>query len=196
MEYILHNGDNYLIQTNGHYNIVNTLDKATRWKTVKKAENVLVHLSKNLQKYDLRVEAVCQKNETLEVSLEETEGPLGEMLNKVEDLKGLAAQLEERSLYLKNQIRETDRGISDIEHAAEFYKLNAAQGYKLYKSLHDERIKRRQYKDELQRIEYLKRTKLQVSSIENMERSISGLNNRKYTPRVKTELFANQKGAS
>ena len=77
----------------------------------------------------------------------------------------------------------------DIEHAAEFYNLNASQGYKLYKLLHDSRIKRRELKDELEKINLSLGTSIRSANMENLERSIIGLEHRQYTPRINKELF-------
>ena len=79
--------------------------------------------------------------------------------------------------------------IVDIEHAAEFYNLNASQGYKLYRLLHDSRVKRRGVKDELQKINFALGSSIGNLDLENLERSILGLDNRKYTPRINKELF-------
>lgn len=98
-------------------------------------------------------------------------------------------ELEERKLYLDEQLSKIDLEIVDIEHAAEFYNLNACQGYKLYKLLHDRRVKRREIKDELQKISLILGTSIKSSNIDNLERSILGLNNRIYTPRINKELF-------
>ena len=86
-------------------------------------------------------------------------------------------------------IHTIELDIVDIEHAAEFYTLNASQGYKLYKMLHDTRIKRRDYKDELQKIESTLGTSIRSANMNNLEKSILGLEHRQYTPRVNKELF-------
>lgn len=86
-------------------------------------------------------------------------------------------------------VHNIDLEIVDIEHAAEFYTLNASQGYKLYKMLHDTRIQRRSYKDELEKINLSLGTSIRSANMENLEKSIVGMEHRKYEPRVNKELF-------
>ena len=77
----------------------------------------------------------------------------------------------------------------DIEHAAEFYNLNASQGYKLYKLLHDARNRRREYKNELEKINLSLGTSIRSINMENLQRSILGLDGKQYAPRINKELF-------
>ena len=61
--------------------------------------------------------------------------------------------------------------------------------YKLYKLLHNSRIKRREIKDELQKINYTLGISIRSINVANLESRILGLDNRKYTPRINKELF-------
>ena len=45
--------------------------------------------------------------------------------------------------------------MEDIEHAAEFYNLDASHGYQRYKMLHNARVRRRKYKNAITRIDYI-----------------------------------------
>ena len=96
--------------------------------------------------------------------------------------------LEKKKRELLEQLSQADLEIVDIEHAIEFYTLNARDGYKLYKKLHDVRIKRRNIKDELQMLSVLE-PNLSAEVAHRLEKNINGLNNRKYTPRTNIELF-------
>ena len=79
--------------------------------------------------------------------------------------------------------------IVDIEHAAEFQTLNVCKGYKIYKKLHEARIKRRIYKDEIQKINLSLGCSMNSSSIEKLQKCITGIDNKKYAPRIDKELF-------
>ena len=57
------------------------------------------------------------------------------------------------------------------------------------KLLHDARNRRREYKDELEKINLSLGTSIRSTNMENLERSILGLDNRQYTPRINKELF-------
>ena len=112
-----------------------------------------------------------------------------DILDKIKEISTFTKEIEDRRLYLMDQLHTIDLEIVDIEHAAEFYILNAAQGYKIYKMLHDAMVKRREYKDELQKINSTLGTSVKSNNMKNLEKSITGLENRKYTPRVNKELF-------
>ncbi|MCD7889453.1 MAG: hypothetical protein LUG23_06015 [Oscillospiraceae bacterium] len=95
---------------------------------------------------------------------------------------------------LCKQLSRLDSEQCDILHACEFYTCNVVEGYKLYKMLHDLRIKRRWVKDEIKRAEaILTKNYSEVMSGE-IQSSFSAVDNQQYTPRVLKELFEeNQK---
>ena len=105
-----------------------------------------------------------------------------ELLNIIEQIKSCKASLVK-------DMKEVDREITDIEHAAEFYNLNAAQGYKVYKLLHDARERRRIVKDRLSMVERILETKVCNLSTTKIDNKVEKMNNRNYCPRVLKELF-------
>lgn len=190
MPYIICNNDNYLKRDKmNHLSIVHTILEATKWSDITKANNICKNNIKSLvQTYGLEVKYVSQENKIINPVAKPIE--LGyNILDKVKEISEFTKQLEERRLYLIEMIHTAELDIVDIEHAAEFYTLNASQGYKLYKMLHDARIKRRDYKDELQKIESTLGTSIRSANMNNLEKSILGLEHRQYTPRVNKELF-------
>lgn len=190
MPYIICNNDNYLKRDKtNHLSIVHTISEATKWSDITKANNICKNNIKSLvQTYGLEVKYVSQENKIINPVAKPIE--LGyDILDKVKEISEFTKQLEERRLYLIEMIHTAELDIVDIEHAAEFYTLNASQGYKLYKMLHDARIKRRDYKDELQKIESTLGTSIRSANMNNLEKSILGLEHRQYTPRVNKELF-------
>lgn len=197
MSYIICNENNYLLQTDAGFSIVNDINNATKWNDFSKANNVCknMHANKKMKKYHLEVKCIY-KEEQYPTQEPEIPTPVVrpieldyDILDKIKEISIFTKQLEERKLYLIEQIKIVDLEIVDIEHAAEFYNLNASQGYKLYKLLHESRIRRREFKDELQKIGYILGTSMRSSEIQNLENSIAGLDNRQYTPRVLKELF-------
>lgn len=190
MPYIICNNDNYLHRDKkNHFSIVHTMKNATTWNDAQKADNVCTINAKELVlKYGLEVKYVSQENKVVNPPAKPIE--LGyDILDKVKEILEFTKQIEERKLYLIEMIHTVDLEIVDIEHAAEFYNLNASQGYKLYKLLHDARNRRREYKDELEKINLSLGTSIRSANMENLERSILGLDNRQYTPRINKELF-------
>jgi hypothetical protein len=113
------------------------------------------------------------------------------LLDEVTKLETFAKDLKERKLYLESQLGKINMEIVDIEHAAEFYNLNAAQGYKIYKMLHNARKTRRELKNELETIQYILKSDMNKAFNSDISRHIQTLDTRQYTPRVLTELFSN-----
>lgn len=190
MPYIIGNGKMYIHRSKSNRcSAVDNIAEASVWASKKKARNVIEHcLNKQLRKLCLDVIPIDDSESNERVNSNPIE--LGfDILEKVDEISELAKQAENRAAYLSEQIRQVDLSIVDIEHAAEFYNLNASQGYKLYKMLHDARIKRRELKNELDKIRYFLGSKTNVTGMENLRKSIEGLDNRQYRPRVINELF-------
>ena len=190
MPYIICNNDNYLHRNErNHFSIVHRMENATTWNDAQKADNVCTFNAKELvQKYELEVKYVSQENKVVNPPAKPIELDY-DILDRIKEISEFTKQIEERRLYLMEMIHTVDLEIVDIEHAAEFYNLNASQGYKLYKLLHDARNRRREYKDELEKINLSLGTSIRSENMENLERCILGLGNRQYTPRINKELF-------
>lgn len=192
MPYIICNNDNYLAQNVGSgFSIVHSEEEAFKWQKIDKANNVCkkyCQVNKKVKKYHLEVKYVSQENKVINPVAKPIELEY-DILDKVKEISTFTKEIEERRLYLIEMVHNIDLEIVDIEHAAEFYTLNASQGYKLYKMLHDARIKRRTYKDELQKIDLSLGTSIRSVNMENLEKSIIGMDHRKYEPRVNKELF-------
>lgn len=188
MPYIICNDTKYLRQGNKGYSLTNNPNEATKWSKVKSANNTLKHIESKFIGCNLEVKAVLQDSNVVSATLQPDELDY-DILEKAGEIAELAKQAENRKAYLCEQIHNVDLEIVDIEHAAEFYNLNAAQGYKLYRMLHDARVERRKLKDELERINMFLGTSIGSDKMENLKKSIMGLDNRQYTPRVNKELF-------
>lgn len=190
MQYVICNGNDYLKQTKEGYFIVGDVNKATKWSRIESADNVCrcLNRSSKYKEYMFEVKLASSSNKITTLPDEEVELQY-DILDKVKEISDFTQRLEKRSLYLNSMLSKIDLEIVDIEHAAEFYELNAAQGYKIYKLLHDARVKRRAVKNELEEIKLSLGTSLTSVNLSNLEKSIIGLSNRKYTPRINKELF-------
>ena len=83
--------------------------------------------------------------------------------------------------------------LTDCIHACEFYKLDAAKGYKIYKMIRERRIRRRFLKDELAKIGII--LGMPHADIINgrLQEKFNEIANQKYEPRVLKELFDDDK---
>lgn len=146
----------------------------------------------HLQKIDKPPELV--KQITQEKVKENTETPsrsenIQYWVDKVSDLNGLASEALHRKDSLLNQLSKVDQELSDINHYIEFCNLNAAQGYKAYKMIKDRRIIRRSIKNELDVLNIILGKKISETATDEIHKAITGMDNRKYEPRVLNELF-------
>lgn len=110
-------------------------------------------------------------------------------LNKIDDMNGLVEEAKKRKEILERQLHDLEDEKNDIEHYIEFQNLNAAQGYKASKELKICRIKRRSVKNELMVINIILEQKMKEIVANEIYQRIEGLDNRTYTPRIRTDLF-------
>lgn len=186
MKYVITDGK-YFINSAGGQHVVNSLAQATKMERIK-AENVIKTLPKLLRKYDWEVKEDIQLiDNSNKISINTSDSD--DLLDKVIMIEDLAKELKERGEFLRCRLSLIDKEISDIAHAAEFYTLNAAQGYKIYKLLHESRIERRKVKDEMEKIRYILEETMNGALANRISKKIIGLDNRQYSPRVLKELF-------
>ena len=97
--------------------------------------------------------------------------------------------LVKRKKFLELKRLEIEREITDVYHAMEFYNLNAAKGYKIYKMMQERLIRRRQNKDEILKIDYILSGGISGLTSKETRKQFEALENRQYQPRVLKELF-------
>lgn len=188
MGFIIHDKNNYITTTSEGYKITNNISEAHKWPKIKSANNVVKDLSKNrnFKKYNLVVDYI-DNNECL-VEKAGYEEYNSKVLEKVIELINYVTDLEKRKCIIIEEIRNTDLEVCDLNHAAEFFVLNASKGYYIYKQMHEVQIKRRMLKDELKSIEFLQ-SAIDINAIRDAKRSIENLQNKKYKPRINEDLF-------
>lgn len=174
----------------GKYGLTDDANKAKRWSTSKQAHKSLKTIKNQFKGMHI---SFCVKNEdAMHVTREPIENiePLSfDISDTADNLLAISRQAENYKRYLDECLSTVDMEIIDIEHAAEFYELNAAQGYKIYKMLHDARVKRRIIKNNMEIVKKFLNTSLQSGSIESLKRCIDSVDNKTYNPRVNKELF-------
>ena len=91
---------------------------------------------------------------------------------------------------ISSKLSRVEAELCDCEHACEFFKYDAAHGYKLYAMIRERRIKRRYYKDELWKANSV--LGMSYSDIANggIENAFKEINEQAYEPRVLKELFS------
>lgn len=114
-------------------------------------------------------------------------------LTKVDAFIELTENVEARIVELVELLSTTDKEICDIQHYIEFGSLNAYQGWLATSMLQNRLRQRRKYKDELAALNLIKSCKIDSKSIENLHKAVDGLGERKYSPRVLSELFPDAK---
>lgn len=97
--------------------------------------------------------------------------------------------LVKRKKVLELELLEIEREITDIYHAMEFYNLDAAKGYKIYKMMQERLIRRRQNKDETLKIDYILSGGIKGLTSKQTRKHFEALENRHYQPRALKELF-------
>lgn len=106
-----------------------------------------------------------------------------------ETLTEFVMDAEKRKEELVGLLSEVDKEISDINHYIEFGKFNAYQGWLAFTMLQNRLRKRRKIKDELSVINQLGECKITSDMMIDIKNAIAELGNRKYVPRVLTQLF-------
>ena len=97
--------------------------------------------------------------------------------------------LAKRKKFLEIEKLEIEREITDIYHCMEFYNLDAAKGFKIYKMMQERLIRRRQNKDETLKIDYILSGGISGLTSKKTRKQFEALENRQYQPRALKELF-------
>lgn len=97
--------------------------------------------------------------------------------------------LIKRKKFLELELLEIEREITDVYHAIEFYNLDAAKGFKIYKMMQERLIRRRQNKDETLKIDYILSGGINGLTSKQTRKHFESLENRQYQPRALKELF-------
>lgn len=190
--YIITNSNEtkYIYQTQSKSLAVTTnKTNATKWNDWTKVNNVISNMPKLLQKDQWKVLSVALVTNN-NVSPKGFSFPVAKPVDK--DIIGLCSEIEEYSVALKarqqllqQQLSIKDKEREDICHYIEFYNLNACQGYKIYKLLHQTLNERREIKNELEQINIFF-THIRNGLYQTMESQCD----KKYTPKALPTLFA------
>lgn len=194
--YILKSDDKYVRWDQKGVSVTTNMSQATKWKddsidkvidTLKhnrilkgtKLKKILVENGKQLT--DRKIEKRAEKPKTVSSDYELNES--------VQSLFEFVKWMKERRAYLYDQVHDCDLEIVDLNHAIEFKTLNVVEGYKLYKQLHEVSVKRREYKNEIQQIDFIMNTPINETRLDNLQKSLDKVSEKVYVPRIRPELF-------
>ena len=150
--YVLYNNKYYLMQNAIKQFVPTTeLNEAFQFFDKTKAENALANLPKQTRNLGYCVIQISNTDKPVDfdqftnIELVNYDSALAQ----IGSFCDLHDQLVARAPWIDHKLIEVDNKIQDVLHAIEFNSYNARDGYKIYKLLHDLRIERRKYKDEI-----------------------------------------------
>lgn len=150
--YVLYNNKYYLMQNAIKQFVPTTeLNEAFQFIDKTKAENALANLPKQTRNLGYFVIQISNTDKPVDFD-QFTDIELvnyDSALAQIGSFCDLHDQLVARAPWIDHKLTEVDNKIQDVLHAIEFNSYNARDGYKIYKLLHDLRIERRKYKDEI-----------------------------------------------
>lgn len=150
--YVLYNNKYYLMQNAIKQFVPTTeLNEAFQFFDKTKAENALANLPKQTRNLGYFVIQISNTDKPVDFD-QFTDIELvnyDSALTQIGSFCDLHDQLVARAPWIDHKLIEVDNKIQDVLHAIEFNSYNARDGYKIYKLLHDLRLERRKYKDEI-----------------------------------------------
>lgn len=108
---------------------------------------------------------------------------------RIEDVIKFIDDIETRTAELSQDLSNVDLQVTDIEHCIEFSKFNACDGYRLAKRMQDTLLARRKVKDEMHVMQLIRNHIPERQKFAGVLEAIDKMDERKYTPRVLTDLF-------
>lgn len=151
-----------------------------------KAENVLLNSVPRKEREEWSVVALSPATGSNETGV----SPLDYDWEKTaRELNAFYADLASYCVKQRAALARTDQKISDIAHYLEFKRPGIADGYRTSMMLHSLRLRRRTIKDNIQCAGWFLTTTADAIIGGELEHKLDTMKRRKYTPRVRTELF-------
>lgn len=193
MDYCIKNHKNVYIKLNDNGQPVTCGESLKGLFPEHKAKNILNSLPKTLRKMNFMVIAIpnIKPKEKAEDDIKNrTEYELTDEISNWVDKFGACADIfneaKQRKIFLVDELHKKDNELIDILHIIEIEKpKDMFGGWKLYKSIWNNRKQRRKIKDELLIVGNVL-DEINPSSIQRdkLQRAVDGLFTRKYTFRV------------
>lgn len=151
--YVLYNQKYYLMQnTIKQWTPTPELSESFQFNDKTKADNALANLPKQMRNLGYFVQQIDAPSKPVDFDQFNSELELVDYdsaLAQIGSFCDLHDQLVARATWVEYKLQEVENKIQDVLHAIEFNSYNARDGYKIYKLLHDLRLERRKYKDEI-----------------------------------------------
>lgn len=189
--YVLYNQKYYLMHNAiGQWIPTSELNEAFQFNDKTKAENALANLPKQMRNLGYSVIQISNTDKPVDFD-QFTDIELvnyDSALAQIGSFCDLHDQLVARAPWIDHKLTEVNNKIQDVLHAIEFNSYNARDGYKIYKLLHDLRLERRKYKDEIF-IRELIDDNIHSADWGKFRSRVKDVKNRKYNAREMEELF-------
>lgn len=134
------------------------------------------------------IAAPADKQNTYEFQMEDSEW-LAKLKKDLVITDRTMCNLNEMYSKVYGDLTAAGDEIDDLEHAIEFKTVNAAQGYQLMAELKKARRKRREAKDAKFLLEIIMNEEDKGWVDGRLETAIEQLGNRKFTPKIRNDLF-------
>lgn len=170
MKYIIQFEDNTYLKSYCCKEKTDSEKLAYKWDKLCKAENV-ANVINNAKNCVLKCKVIVLEDE---ITFEEIPEKI-QFSDAIDFLTEFKNKCQKRNAYLNQELSKCDKALVDIEHKIEFSTFNAAEGYKLAKRLKDYRVRRRELKDEMEKIKYVSELYNNVSHVQS---SIAGMDNK------------------
>ena len=192
MMYVLYNQKYYLMQNAIKQFVPTTeLNEAFQFFDKTKAENALANLPKQTRNLGYFVIQISNTDKPVDFDQFNSELELvnyDSALAQISSFCDLHDQLVARAPWIDHKLTEVENKIQDVLHAIEFNSYNARDGYKIYKLLHDLRLERRKYKDEIS-IRELTDDNIHDADWGKFRSRVKDVKDRQYHVREMKELF-------
>lgn len=191
MVYVISNGELFIRRLGGEFEAVSSYEKANKFLDKAKAENFFKMVPRVYRNIGYVIKEIEGQQLQNNINLEDYFKPdcMDNIMEDIINIQTFFRRIVKQKEYAEQQLLYAEKEILDILHAAEFYNLNASKGYSLYKSLHEARVKRRKYKDQITIIDSIICGGINDIVNGDITKKIKALDERKYRPRILDELF-------
>lgn len=201
--YVVTNGEYYIAQASNGLRPVRTIDDALQFENKNKVNNFTSSLPKVFKNLGYCMKEIAvQKPETSNipkishkkvfaaVNGVANNSEILEIKNKVYDFEKFLEELKTQKQECYNKVGVCNKKLVDIMHKAEFYNLNAADGYEVYRQIRDIRRERRIAKNKIAAINAIfEDNNFDGILTQKTSGRISGLENQMYSVRELDEIF-------
>lgn len=196
--WLITNGAGYIQQDERGVSTVANPELALKFSERNKAENFYANLAKSFKNIGYAVQEAIDRERYTDIDFDEylDESCLDDIKTSILGIQTLLRKVFRMREHAQTELARADAALLDIEHAAEFYALNAAQGYRLYRMLHETRVERRKRKDQIAICNIIIDSGFEGLMDGTTLKRIAGMDRREYKPRILEELFVEERNCN